>query len=227
MLLHASLSAQDLPEPPGRPTGMPRRRDYNHVFEFEEARFAKHFQVRCERVADIYNRPRFRLLRSLGAGPIIPPPPHCGLLVGQRRWHLAFTCWRNFCFAMANDLGYQEQATRQPRATARGTPIETRPRNLGFYPTTPLPPFYVLFFCFMVPSRRGLTLCRRLNRLLNEVLPSEWCSNLRTDSGKCSRFETDILLDAIKPSRIRRRGLREAPGFIREAPAEAAETNAR
>ena len=100
MLLPAGLSAQN---PPGRPTGMPPRR--NHEFEQMEARFRKHFQVRCERLAEMYNRPSFRFLRALG---LDPPPPHCGLLVGQRRWSMLFIWWREVGFAMATSFGYQD-----------------------------------------------------------------------------------------------------------------------
>jgi hypothetical protein len=79
----------------------------------------------------------------------------------------------------------------------------------------------------MDPSRWGLKLCRRLNRLLNEVLPSEWCNNLRTDRHKCSSlFLDNQTMPHLSPKLAadwHPGGLREAPGFIREAPAEAAE----
>ncbi len=103
MLLPAGLSAQNLPESPGRPTVMPPRR--NHEFEQMQARFRKHFKVRCERLADMYNRPRLCFLRALG---LDPPPPHCGLLVGQRRWSMLLIRWRELGFAMATSFGYQD-----------------------------------------------------------------------------------------------------------------------
>ncbi len=150
MLLHAGLSAQDLTERPGRPTGMPPRQ--NHELDQMQARFRKHFKVRCERLADMYNRPRFRFLRVLG---LDPPPPHCGLLVGQRRWSMLFIRWRELGFAMATALGYQDAgppaaaSNREPSGWPLPYPsLLWRPwhlggpgqRNTSTHPLRPNPP---------------------------------------------------------------------------------------
>ena len=101
MSLPAILSAQDQG---ARPTRMPRCRS-NPVEELQ-TRYHSHFWVRCQRVADTLNRPQFRFLRAVG---VVPPPPHCGLLVGQRRWRNLFIRWRELGYAMARELGFPDE----------------------------------------------------------------------------------------------------------------------
>jgi hypothetical protein len=65
--------------------------------------YQRRFDYRCERIADILNRPAFRFLREAG---MVPFPPHAGLNCGQRAWHAAFRSWREYGHRLAAALGF-------------------------------------------------------------------------------------------------------------------------
>ncbi len=94
-----------------RPTHMPRpqRQGATGPGRVSDAVWAKHCWVRCERVAEMANRPFVKFLRLRG---LCPPPPDCGLPVGQRRWHMVFIRWREFCVAMAVLHGFRGELER-------------------------------------------------------------------------------------------------------------------
>ena len=87
---------------------MLRRRDeaWPQGLSHSEAKdYQKKFRYRCERVADILNRPAFCYLRYHD---LCPWPPHCGLWVGQHKWRNMFCNWRDFGFALAGENGFED-----------------------------------------------------------------------------------------------------------------------
>ena len=80
--------------------------------------YQRRFDCRCERIADILNRPAFRFLRETG---MVPFPPHAGLNCGQRAWHAACRSWREYGYKLAVALGFCEQG---PPTAASGTSVE-------------------------------------------------------------------------------------------------------
>ena len=100
-----------------RSTQMPAlsRRQYDLAFlqggvpglngERYERAWAQRQWRRCERIAEMWNRPALLFLR---ARHMVPPPPNVFLFVGLRRWSCLFCAWRDLAFAMATLLGYEE-----------------------------------------------------------------------------------------------------------------------
>ena len=101
---------------PTRLGGMPRVDGTIYLPNFSSAEaefYRRRFNIRCVRVADIYNRPAFKFLRSRG---LCPAPPHCGLLVGQRSWHACLRTWRDYGYAFAALHGFVDRQTRSSSA---------------------------------------------------------------------------------------------------------------
>ncbi len=81
------------------------RRQFKKAFAECEKAFLKRYHARCERIAEIYNREALRFLRSHH---MVPPPPNVFLDVGNRVWRNLLCAWRDLCFAMATEYGYEK-----------------------------------------------------------------------------------------------------------------------
>ncbi len=73
--------------------------------------YQRRFQYRCERIANILNRPAFCFVREAGA---VPFPPHAGLTCGQVRWNAAFRTWRDYGYLLGAALGFCEVLPQRP-----------------------------------------------------------------------------------------------------------------
>ncbi len=99
------VPAQALLATLGRPSRMPIYGGQNQSSRpLTEAGWIKRFDVRCERIAEISNRPAVRYLRSHF---ICPMPPNVYIPIGTRRWHNLFRLWRDLCYAMAEENGFE------------------------------------------------------------------------------------------------------------------------
>ena len=81
--------------------GRPSRKSIYDMGGLTEADWIRRFQIRCERIADVLNRPQLRHLRTHD---LVPWPPYVYTPIGSRRWRNLFCAWRDLCYAMARAM---------------------------------------------------------------------------------------------------------------------------